>query len=75
MFWNGFVSQISKHGVKKVVCLSKNGRKREGVAIHLNWIGGWMTCDFTSSSTLYQSHQDSGQMIMKGSVHRNPVFG
>ena len=29
---------------------------------------GWMTCDFTSFSTVFQSYQDDGQMIMKGCV-------
>ena len=27
---------------------------------------GWMTCDFTSFSTVFQSCQEDGQMIMKG---------
>ena len=35
---------------------------------------GWMTCTFTSFSTVFQS-QDDGQMIMKGYVHRNLVYG
>ena len=26
---------------------------------------GWMTCDFTSFSTVFQSYQDDGQMIIK----------
>ena len=34
---------------------------------------GWMTCDFTSFSTIFQSYQDNGQMIMKGCVQWNPV--
>ena len=25
---------------------------------------GWMTCDFTSFSTVFQSYQDDGRMIM-----------
>ena len=33
---------------------------------------GWMTCDFTSFSTVFQSYQDDGQMIMKGCVQWNP---
>ena len=36
---------------------------------------GWMTCDFTSFSTVFQSYQDDGQMIMKGCVQWNPVYG
>ena len=29
---------------------------------------GWVTCDFMSFSTVFQSFQNDGQMIMKGSV-------
>ena len=35
---------------------------------------GWMTCSFMSFSTVFQSYQDDGQMIMKGCVQRNPVY-
>ena len=31
-------------------------------------INGWMICDFTSFSTVFQSYQDNGRMIMKGCV-------
>ena len=27
---------------------------------------GWMTCDFTFFSTVFQSYQDDGRLIMKG---------
>ena len=33
---------------------------------------GWMPCDFTSFSTVFQSYQDDGRMIMKGSVQWTP---
>ena len=33
-----------------------------------------MTCDFTSFSTVFQSYQDDGQMIMKGCVQWNPTY-
>ena len=36
---------------------------------------GWMTCDFTSFSTVFQSYQDDGQIIMKGCVQWNSVDG
>ena len=36
---------------------------------------GWMTCDFTSFSTVFQVYQDDGQMIMKGCVQWNSVYG
>ena len=39
------------------------------------WMDGWMTCDFTSFSTVFQSYQDDGQMIMKGCVQWNSVYG
>ena len=38
------------------------------------WMDGWMTCDFTSFSTVLQSNQDAGRMIMKGCVQWNPVY-
>ena len=28
----------------------------------------WITCDFTSFSTVFQSYQDDGMVIMKGCV-------
>ena len=36
---------------------------------------GWTTCNFTSFSTVFQSYQDIGRMIMKGCVQWNPVYG
>ena len=36
---------------------------------------GWMTCNFTSFSTVFQSYQDNRQTIMKDSVQWNPVYG
>ena len=32
------------------------------------WMDGWMTCDFTSFSTVFQSYQDDGRLIMKDCV-------
>ena len=29
---------------------------------------GWMICDFTSFSTIFQLYQDDNRMIMKGCV-------
>ena len=37
--------------------------------------GGWMTCDFTPFSTLFQSHQDDERLIMNGCVQWDPVYG
>ena len=45
---------------------------------------GWMTCDLMSFSTVFQSYQDDGlfqsyradgQMITKGCVQWNSVYG
>ena len=36
---------------------------------------GWMTCDFTSFPTVFQSYQDDVRMIMKGGVQWNSVYG
>ena len=35
---------------------------------------GWMTCDFTFFSTVYQSYWEYRLMIMKGSVQWNPIY-
>ena len=35
---------------------------------------GWMTCDLTSFSTVFQSYQDDKRTIMKGCVHWNSVY-
>ena len=35
---------------------------------------GWVTCDFTSCSTVFQLHRDDGWVIMKGCVQWNPVY-
>ena len=34
----------------------------------------WMTCDFTSFSTAFQSYQDDERLMMKGCVQLNPVY-
>ena len=36
---------------------------------------GWMTCYFTSFSTVFQSYQDNEMLITKGCVQWNPVYG
>ena len=38
-------------------------------------MGGWMTCDFTSFLTVFQSYQDDVRMIMKGCVQWNSIYG
>ena len=34
----------------------------------------WMSCDFTSFSTVFQSYRDNGWVIMKGYVQWNSVY-
>ena len=36
---------------------------------------GWMTCDFRSFLTVFQSYQDDVWMIMRGCVQWNSVYG
>ena len=36
---------------------------------------GWMTCDFTSFSTVFLSYKDDGKLIMNGCVQWNSVYG
>ena len=45
-------------------------------SVNIRMIGGCMTCDFTSFSTVFQSYRDYGRMISKkGCVHWNHVYG
>ena len=34
--------------------------------LNLSYWDGWMTCNFTSFLTAFQSYQDDGRLIMKG---------
>ena len=45
---------------------------RKGSTEHID---GWMACDFTSFSTVFQSYQDDVWMIMIGCVQRNSIYG
>ena len=38
------------------------------------WMDGRMICDFTSFSTVFQSYQDDGRLIMKGCVQWSPIY-
>ena len=38
------------------------------------WMDGWMTCDFMSFSTVFQSYQDDGRLIMKDCVQWYSVY-
>ena len=35
---------------------------------------GWIVCDFTSFSAVFQSYQDYERSIMKGCVQWNPIY-
>ena len=35
---------------------------------------GWMTCNFTSFSTVFQSYQEDGRLIMKNCVQWSSVY-
>ena len=43
--------------------------------IHRHCMYEWMTCDFTSFSTVFQLYQDNDRMIMTGCVQWNLVYG
>ena len=38
------------------------------------WMDGWMDWDFASYSTVCQSYQNDGMVIMKVVVQLNPVY-
>ena len=40
------------------------------------WMDGWMDdLQIKSISKVFQSYQDDGQMILKGCVQWNPIYG
>ena len=39
------------------------------------WMDGWMVCNFTPFSTVFQSYQEDGWVIMKDCVQWNLVYG
>ena len=39
------------------------------------WMDGWMACDFMSFSTVFQSYQDGGRLIMNGCVQWSSFYG
>ena len=40
----------------------------------INLMDGWMSCDFTPFSTVFQSYQGNGEVIMKDCVQFNAVY-
>ena len=45
------------------------------VKVQLKWMDGWMTCNFASFSTVFQSYQDNERSVMKGCVQWSSVYG
>ena len=58
------MKMCSREGQFKL--MSVNHSSRSGM-------DGWMTCDFTSFLTVFQSYQDDVLMMMKGCVQWNSV--
>ena len=48
--------------------------KKECCCFASGYNEGMDGCNFTSFSTVFQSYQDDGQVIMKGCVQWNPVY-
>ena len=46
--------------------------RSDPIHIYKVWMVGQKTCDFKAFSTVFQSYQDNGQMIMKDCVQWNP---
>ena len=41
-----------------------------------DWLmDGWMTWGFTYFSTVFQSYEDNDQVIIKGCMQGNPIYG
>ena len=38
------------------------------------WLADWMTCEFTSFATVFQSYEDDGWAIIKDHVQWNTVY-
>ena len=57
------------------VCKSVWSIHHASVIFPLYLLDGWMICDFTPFSTVFQSYQDNGPMIIKGCVQWSPVYG
>ena len=55
-------------GDNEWLCLMEPSFPGFCLCLHMD---GWMTCKFTSFSTVFQSYQDDGQLIMKGCVQLN----
>ena len=36
---------------------------------------GWMICDFTSCTAVFQPYQNDGRVIMKGYIQERPIYG
>ena len=65
-------SGVAKRKSRKLFLFIKMTEKHGNEHTHLKSLSlsmdGWMACDFTSFSTVFQSYQDDGRLIMKGCV-------
>ena len=61
------ISSFSFNVLNTLMCLILGTPKIINFPFETNG-NGWLTCDFTSFSTVFQSYQDDGQMIMTGFV-------
>ena len=72
------------HLVHVMYCIGK-GQNRRLTILYPTWTirptmlqlikDGWMTCDFTSFSTVFQLYQDDRRLIMKSCVQWNSIYG
>ena len=77
--WGAFIKAPHNFSSKNDTAIDfmRTVRLKKSWAINFvmgGWMDGWMTCHFTSFSTVFQSYQDDRWVIMKGCVQWNPVY-
>ena len=70
---NSLIDKFQRNLAKLTIILTKS----EFCHANLIFLGmdGWMTWDFRSFLTIFQSYQDDGRLIMKGCVQWNYAYG
>ena len=63
-------AQMRGHNYAFILSIIRAEYKREYLIID-----GWMTCDLSSFSTVFQSYQDDERLLMKGCVQWSSVYG
>ena len=69
--------RINEHRVPKCCSCSHRDRVSDleaALLLEMLMENGWMTCNFSSFSTVFQSYQDDGQVIIEGCVQLNPIY-